>query len=527
MISKAPRTSIDLSHHLNHVSRSRRPSPLKDIVKYMAADGMVSLAGGLPHPSLFPFANITVEVYPPSTVLDPLQPIKPITPLDHLIIPRVSGESDQLDLTTALQYDSGPGALSLRTWATEFTRSVFQPAYDDWDVILNSGNTDGWSKVVRLLCEPGDYILCEEQTYPSAQAVWAPMGCKALPIQLDAEGIRADDLEDCLSIWEISHPGVARPRLLYLVPVGSNPTGSTMGAQRKQDIYNVCVKHDVIICEDDPYYFLQFPDSQATHNNEVAPPIASAAWISAQIYLQSLAPSFLKFDYQGRVIRLETFSKTLAPGNRVGFFIANPTFIERLLRATEVETQAPSGWATVILSNLLHKWGIDGYLQWLAQLRDQYHTRRDWMCSAIAASFELHAARQLSEQSPGADTITITHPNGAEMFSFQPPRAGMFLWARLYFYNSPRFQRLQDAGESLDPEREFQDELWLALATNSVLVTPGSYYTPWEGSEKLSTQSRNAEKGIGYFRLSFSMTTKDDMESGIRRMGEVMRRFWA
>ena len=496
---------------------------MKDIVKYMAAEGMISLAGGLPHPSLFPFANMTVDVYPPSTVLDPVQPTKPITPLDQLTILRVSAESNSMDLMTALQYDSGPGAISLRSWATEFTRSVFQPGYDDWDVILNSGNTDGWSKVVRLLCEPGDYILCEQQTYPSAQAVWAPMGCKALPIQLDAEGMRADALEDCLSKWGISHPGVSRPRLLYLVPVGSNPTGSTMGAQRKQDVYNVCVKHDVIICEDDPYYFLQFQDSEATRKDIDAP---STIPLSTQTYLKSLAPSFLKFDYQGRVIRLETFSKTLAPGNRVGFFITNPTFIERLLRATEVETQAPSGWSTVILSNLLHKWGIDGYLLWLAQLRDQYHTRRNWMCSAIAASFGLNSTGENTEQSPASGIITITHSSGAEMFSFQPPKAGMFLWARLYLYCSRRFQRLQASGESLDPEKDFQGELWLALASQSVLVTPGSYYTPWEGSEKLSIQAQNAESGIGYFRLSFSMSTKEDMEIGIYRMAKVMQQFW-
>lgn len=105
------------------------------------------------------------------------------------------------------------------------------------------GNTDGWSKVVGLLVEDGDHILCEEFTYPSSQALWVPLGSLAAPIPLDAEGMRADLLEECLANWETTYPGKRRPHVMYLVPIGSNPSGVTYSAQRKQELYDICVKY--------------------------------------------------------------------------------------------------------------------------------------------------------------------------------------------------------------------------------------------------------------------------------------------
>jgi aromatic amino acid aminotransferase I len=101
----------------------------------------------------------------------------------------------------------------LLKWARDFTEKVFRPAYSDFEILLTSGNTDGWCKVVRMLCEPGDFILCEEHTYPSAQALWIPMGVKAVPVKLDSEGMRADRLDEVLASWDSTHPGIKRPHL--------------------------------------------------------------------------------------------------------------------------------------------------------------------------------------------------------------------------------------------------------------------------------------------------------------------------
>lgn len=101
-----------------------------------------------------------------------------------------------------------------------------------------------------LLCEKGDYILCESYTYPSAQALWIPNENFAAPIAMDGEGIIDTALEETLASWDQTHPGVKRPHVLYLVSVGSNPTGVSMGAERRKRIYNICVRYGEFPCDD-------------------------------------------------------------------------------------------------------------------------------------------------------------------------------------------------------------------------------------------------------------------------------------
>ncbi|RDW63255.1 hypothetical protein BP6252_10800 [Coleophoma cylindrospora] len=515
--------AIDLSHHLNTHSKSRNASPLKDILAFMSYEGMISLAGGLPHPSLFPFQSTSISTYPSSVVLDAAGMPKVEQDVLNVTITKEEQTGQMISLAKALQYGSGLGDTSLREWARSFTDTVFGPAYQDFEILLNSGNTDGWCKVVRLLCEPGDFVICEQHTYPSAQALWIPMGCQAIPVRMDGQGIIPEELERLMENWEVLHPKTKRPHLLYLVPVGSNPTGVTMLGARRKAIYDACVKFDIIICEDDPYSFLQYPDYQTGTTDLVYEAV------TPNVYKASLAPSFLAYDYQGRVIRLDTFSKTLAPGNRLGYFVANPMFTERLTRATEVETQAPSGWSQAIIGNLLSSWGTAGYLQWLSTLRLQYQRRRDWMCQAIASSFDLRPAS--SFDLPGAEGL-IAFAKGSfsssaiPIFSFMPPTGGMFIWARLNFASSPRFAEIQSDSSCKDPEQAFSDEIWIKLAKALVLVTPGSYYTPWEGLERTTTKEMGREEGIGYFRLAFSLTTKEEMEIGIERMAMVLNSSW-
>lgn len=149
--------------------------------------------------------------------------------------------------------------MALRNWLHKFTQTVFEPASPSFEILLNSGNTDAWCKIVRLLCEPGDFIICEQHTYPSAQALWIPMGCQAVPVKMDSDGLLPQDLASLLESWDVTHPGTTRPHLyacffivgvtvltiirLYIVPVGSNPTGLTMPGSRKKEIYDVCVKY--------------------------------------------------------------------------------------------------------------------------------------------------------------------------------------------------------------------------------------------------------------------------------------------
>ncbi|KAK4056974.1 hypothetical protein OIO90_001874 [Microbotryomycetes sp. JL221] len=485
------------------------------MIKYMAQPGMTSFAGGLPHPSYFAFESLAVKALPPNANLTTGAPVPADSDLVSLDVAKY-GQQGQ-DLATALQYGSANGYAPLVSFIREWVKSVYEPATSDWQVLLHNGNTDGVSKMVRLLCNPGDYILVEAMTFPSSQGVWIPMGCKGAGIKMDQYGIRADDMRHVLETWDQTHPGDKRPHVLYVVPVGSNPTGTTMSAARRQEIMAVCEEFDVIICEDDPYCALQFqhyvPNKDQTVHVQ-----------SAEEFRSTMVPSFLKFDRQGRVIRLESFSKTLAPGNRCGAFVANPMFIERLIRATEVETQSPSGWSALIISSLLHQWGISGYLTWLARLKSEYENRRNVMLDAICASFDVKQAEASGIK--GAEGL-VAYVKGTDVaaFSFVPPTGGMFVWIKVYLSSAPTWSSYVDAGHE-DPERQFVDDLMEKLIADNVLLVPGYHYYPFIGADKLTTKAQGLESGVGYFRLAYSMPVKEEMQGGIERMANVFAKTW-
>lgn len=119
--------------------------------------------------------------------------------------------------------------------------------------------------------------------------------------------------------------------------MGHNPTGGVLSLQRRKEIYALCCKYDIIIVEDDPYWYLQFPSAaveEARSRGHAAQAVEPYKPVKSSGYefLDSLVPSYLSIDTEGRVIRLDTFSKTVAPGCRLGWITAQPALIERFNR---------------------------------------------------------------------------------------------------------------------------------------------------------------------------------------------------
>lgn len=116
------------------------------------------------------------------------------------------------------------------------------------------------------------------------------------------------------------------------------------------------------------YYFLQ--SGEYRRAGEARSAHAGKKTESDAEFLASLVPSYLHLDYQGRVVRIDTFSKTICPGSRLGWTTCNPVFAERLERANESSTQAASGMSQALVGALLaEQWGYDGYLRWLKGAR--------------------------------------------------------------------------------------------------------------------------------------------------------------
>ncbi|KAG9219324.1 hypothetical protein CCMSSC00406_0001734 [Pleurotus cornucopiae] len=523
--------AIDLSHHLSNVSKARKTSPLKGLQRYLGKEGMVQMAGGLPSPAYFPFSELSAEGLVPdsfplssttssssafSWLFKLFQSSRTQEKTTHLTIPKYPVNPNDLNLAVSLQYGLAKGLPQLQKILDEFVLKVYKPAYADSVTLIHAGNTDGWYKCVQTFCNPGDGVLVSEWTYPSAIASMAPYNVKPVAVPMDGQGMSSAGLRKVLSEWDESATGMPRPGLMYIVPVGQNPTGATMCVERKREIYDICVEFDVLIAEDDPYYFLQ--EGPYVHKTERS---ASVQFNSDEEYLSHLAPSFLSIDYQGRVIRLDSFSKTVSPGCRLGWFTCNPIFAERLERQGETSTQAPCGYGQSLVTALLLNWGYDGYVRWLRALGSQYQLRRNFILDCLGDEFHLKLDYETSgvwsgcdiyrayDKAPGDATFNEKHAMFKPMFSLVPPTSGMFIWLQLHLDNHPSFD---------GDEETLEMQLWVDLAEAGVLFAPG-----WMFSAK---ESNTDAPGNGHFRMSFSNAEFEDMKKAIATFGAVIRKFF-
>ena len=214
-------------------------------------------------------------------------------------------------------------------------------------------------------------------------------------------------MDEMLSTWDEAARGARKPHVLYTVPSGQNPTGATQGAERRRDIYAVCQKHDVFIIEDEPYYFLQMEPYQGKAAAPSAQPSESKPQ-SVSSFLSSLIPSLLSMDVDGRVLRMDSFSKVLVPGSRLGWVTGSAQVVERYIRHAEVASQGPSGFSQVMLWKLLDEtWGHEGYLRWLMELRMHYTRRRNMLLAAC----EEYLPREVVSWAPPAAGMFVSAPS--------------------------------------------------------------------------------------------------------------------
>ncbi|KXL51207.1 hypothetical protein M433DRAFT_70123 [Acidomyces richmondensis BFW] len=560
----------DLSHHLSRSTKLRTASSVKQFYKYFTIPGIGQLAGGLPNNSYFPFDTLEARVARPSrwqpTPNKPVDPppedeeaqatLSSLTldgkngplnkPQDAITVPHTSNQSDpvkKIDLDSALQYGTAQGYPPLYTFIREFTRRNMHPncPYKGGpEVILTCGNTDGFSKVLQALVndwsEEKDWIreregiLVESFCYMNAIQGAKPRGLNIVPVGLDDEGMRADGpggLKEVLENWDFKKG--KRPHLMYTVTMGQNPTSGVLSLQRRRDIYALCSKYDVIIVEDDPYWYLQYPTSTASGGYD---------------FLDSLVPSFVSVDTDGRVIRLDTFSKTVAPGCRLGWITAQPDLVERILRITETSTQQPSGFVQSMIAELilgpecprlkdantaksgkggLHDsdgWKANGWVRWLEGLRGNYERRMTKMCQILDSNKYLvktgrrnSLADTIGEDEGGESWAVVEK---TQLYSFDWPVGGMFVWLKVHFESHPLYPTYKKANE-LD---RLSRALWFWWTTDPylILVSPGTMFSP--------TDEIREKEGWKYFRLCFAAIDEDALAPTSKRLADGVAAFW-
>lgn len=388
------------------------------------------------------------------------------------------------DLQIALNYGQSMGPGALLRFVTEHTEAVHNPPYSDWDICMSAGSTSALDISLRMFLERGHYVITEEYTFSTAIETVTPMGAKMIGIKMDAHGMLPDELDHVLSTWDETARQAPKPCLVYTVPTGQNPTASTQSLQRRKDIYAIAEKHDLFILEDEPYFFLQMEPFVSGQTHSVAKPFKPAP---VKEFLSNLIPSYLSLDTSGRVLRLDSFSKIIAPGSRCGWVTGSAQVVERFLRHSEVSAQTPSGFTLITLFKLLEEnWGHKGFLEWLMYIRAEYTRRRDIIVNACE--------RYLP----------------AEVASWDPPMAGMFHWIKLDITKHP----LYVPGEaSLQKILDIEHSAFESLADMSVLCAKGSWF--------------RAERGTDtelFLRLTFAAAAPDKMVQAVEKMGVALRR---
>ena len=285
------------------------------------------------------------------------------------------------DLSVALNYGQVTGSAQMLRLVTELTEILYDPPCADWACAQTTGSTGALETAARMFLDKarGDKVLMEEYTFSTAQETMEALGIGVVGVRMDGGGLVPSELRGVLEGWDEKVKG-RKPHVLYTVPTGQNPTGASLSTERIRKIYDICDEHDIFIVEDDPYYLLQMGPPSPSTSTTSQPSATKPADLPS--YLSSLPGTFLSIDTSGRVLRLDSFSKVLSPGSRVGWVTASAQVIERFLRHCE-SSQGPSGFSQAALHAILDgAWGHEGFLSWLAGLGGEYTARRDTLLGA-------------------------------------------------------------------------------------------------------------------------------------------------
>lgn len=403
-MSEQPRgTRLD-PWHGSYAARTHgmRASEIRSLFAVANRPEVVSLAGGMPN-----LADLPIDRYA-DTIAQMLR--------DHG--------------SRALQYGSGQGEVELRERITEVMSLEAVNAHPD-DVVVTTGSQQALDLLARIFLDPGDVVIAEAPSYVGALGVFRAYEADVVHTPMDADGLIPEAFEE--TVIRLKRVG-RRVKVLYTIPNFQNPGGVTMSLPRRQEVIEVARRHGVLILEDDPYGLLSF-------DGEPLPAMAS------------LAPDDVVF--------LGSFSKTFAPGYRVGWAHAPHAIRERLVLANESAILCPSNASQLSIATYL------GNFDWRAQIKDfrvMYAERRDALVGALA------------EYLPTASWTT--------------PEGGFFVWVRL--------------PEGLDAR-----EMLPRAVTARVAYVPGTAFYA-DGS------------GATHMRLSFCYPTPERIVEGVRRLAGVV-----
>ncbi|MER5423042.1 PLP-dependent aminotransferase family protein [Streptosporangium roseum] len=331
----------------------------------------------------------------------------------------------------ALQYGSGQGDPHLREQICDVMRMEGIEANAD-DVVVTVGSQQALDLITRIFIDPGDVILAEGPSYVGALGTFSAYQAKVIHIAMDDEGIIPESLAQ--TIYALKTAG-SPIKFLYTIPTFQNPAGVTLNAARRQQVLDICQRADVLIVEDNPYGMLGFDGE----------PMRA-----------------LRADNADGVVYLGSFSKTLAPGFRVGWALAPHAIRDKLVLAMESAVLSHSSFTQLAVGQYL---ATQPWREQIKTFRELYRERRDAMLSSLEALMP-------------AD-FTWTRPSG-----------GFFVWATL-------------------PEGLDSKALLPRAVSERVAFVPGTGFYADGG-------------GARHMRLSYCYPEPDRIREGVRRLAGVI-----
>lgn len=402
----SPQTGNNLDpwfHHYAERAAGLRASEVRALFAVASRPEVVSLAGGMPF----------VAALPPDLVINAMG--------------RVMREQGP----TALQYGSGQGVPILREQILEVMALEGIRAHAD-DVVVTTGSQHALELVSKLFLDPGDVVLSEGPSYVTAMVIFKSYQAEVDHVPMDEHGLIPEALRE--HIASVRAAG-KRIKFLYTIPNFHNPAGVTLSWARRVEILEICRRNDILVLEDNPYGLL---------------------------YFDQPAPDAMRSLEQDGVVYLGTFSKTLAPGFRVGWALAPHAIREKLVLANEAAVLSPSSFSQLVISEYLSSADWKGQIN---TFRGVYHERKNALLSA------------LDEYLP---ELTWTNPNG-----------GFYVWVTL-------------------PDRLDSKAMLPRAVKELVAYTPGTaFFADGDGRQNM--------------RLSFCYPTPEHIRIGIRRLATVIR----
>lgn len=305
-------------------------SAIREILKITQLPDVISFAGGLPAPEIFPVDEFRQAC-------------------NHVL----ESQGPQ-----SLQYSPTEGYLPLREYLVNYSAKMGIDITPE-NILITSGSQQALDLIGKVFINPGDHILVESPTYLGAIQAWSAYGAEYVSLPMDENGMVTDAFEEALRLG---------PKFIYVLPNFQNPTGVTLAKERRERIVELADRFGVPIVEDDPYGQLRFEGID----------LPSVISLDGKFHGAS-GPG-----YSGNVIYLSTFSKILAPGIRLAWVVAPANVIRKLVQAKQGADLHTATFNQVVAYEVVRDDFIERHI---LRIREVYGERRDIMLGAMDGYF--------------------------------------------------------------------------------------------------------------------------------------------